>query len=77
MANEFDPYREALVIEATTVYVDHIAVDCANGTETRLLTVHAHPHAWPGGHKTWLFSPTPNPNIDASLVIADFLENQP
>jgi len=38
--------------------------------------VHAHPQAWPGGHKTWLFSPTRNPNIDASLVIAEFLESQ-
>jgi polyhydroxybutyrate depolymerase len=65
------------IIEATNVYVDHIAVDCADGTSTRLLTVHAHPHAWPGGHKTWLFSPTPNPNIDASLVIAEFLEDHP
>jgi len=57
--------------------VDHIAVGCADGTVTRLLTVHAHPHAWPGGHKTWWFSPTPNPNLDASLVIAEFLENRP
>jgi len=65
------------VIEATTVIVDHIAVDCADGTVTRLVTVHDHPHAWPGGHKTWLFSPTPNPNIDASLAIAEFLEDHP
>src|SRR5262249_6522605 len=56
---------------------DHTAVGCAAGTEARLLTIHAHPHAWPGGHKSWWFAPTPNPNLDASLTIAQFLTNQP
>ena len=74
---EHDGCDRHFIIETTDAYVDHIAVDCTNGTVTRLLTVHAHPHAWPGGKKTWLFSPTPNPNIDASLVIAEFLKNQP
>ena len=74
---EHDGCARHFIIETTDAYVDHIAVECANGTVTRLLTVHAHPHAWPGGHKTWLFSPTPNPNLDASLMIAEFLKNQP
>ena len=74
---EHDGCARHFIIETTDAYVDHIAVDCANGTVTRLLTVHAHPHAWPGGHKTWWFSPTPNPNLDASLMIAEFLKNQP
>jgi len=74
---ERDGCDRHFIIEATDAYVDHIAIDCADGTVTRLLTVRAHPHAWPGGHKTWLFSPTPNPNLDASLVIAEFLENHP
>ena len=65
------------VVHTTEAYIDHTAVGCADGTTTRLLTVHAHPHAWPGGHKTWLFSPTPNPNLDASLTIAEFLEGHP
>jgi len=71
--SERDGCDRHFIIETTDAYVDHIAIDCADGTVTRLLAVHAHPHAWPGGHKTWLFSPTPNPNLDASLVIAEFL----
>ena len=65
------------VTHKTDDYTDRIAVGCADGTVARLLTVHDHPHAWPGGHKSWWFSPTPNPNLDASLVIAEFLTNQP
>lgn len=65
----------AFVVRTTPDYTDHTAIGCAAGTEVRLLTVHAHPHAWPGGHKTWWFAPTPSPNLDASLVIADFLAN--
>jgi polyhydroxybutyrate depolymerase len=57
-------------------YTDHTALGCAAATRTRLLTVHEHPHAWPGGHKTWWFAPTPNPALDASLTIAEFLTNQ-
>lgn len=65
------------VVRETKDYTDHTAVGCAAGTVTRLLTIHAHPHAWPGGHRTWWFAPKPNPNIDASLVIAEFLTNHP
>jgi polyhydroxybutyrate depolymerase len=71
-----DQCDSAFVVRTTPDYTDHTAVGCVAGTEARLLTVHAHPHAWPGGHKTWWFAPTPNPNLDASLVIADFLTNR-
>ena len=67
----------AFVVRKMPDYTDHTAVGCAAGTEARLLTIHAHPHAWPGGHKSWWFAPTPNPNLDASLTIAQFLTNQP
>ena len=58
-------------------YTDHTALGCAAATTTRLLTVHSHPHAWPGGHQTWWFAPKPNRRLDASLTIAEFLTNQP
>jgi polyhydroxybutyrate depolymerase len=47
---------------------------CAGGSITRLVTIHGHPHAWPGGHRSWMFAPKPNPNVDASLLIAGFLD---
>jgi len=68
-----DSCEPAPVITRTSDYTDRTAVGCAAGTVTRLISVHAHPHAWPGGHQTWLFAPKPNPNLDASLVIARFL----
>ena len=49
---------------------DHLATACALGTTTELVTVHSHPHAWPGGHRSWLFAPTPSRDVDASLMIA-------
>jgi len=58
---------------STPQRTDHIASGCALGTTTELVTVHGHPHAWPGGHRTWLFAPKPSPNVDASLMIAEFI----
>ena len=52
---------------------DHVATGCALGTTTELVTVHGHPHAWPGGHRTWWFAPKPSPEVDASLMIAALL----
>jgi poly(3-hydroxybutyrate) depolymerase len=56
--------------------IDHVAQGCALGTRTELVTVRGHPHAWPGGHRTWIFAPKPSANVDASLLIADFLSNR-
>ena len=53
--------------------IDHVASGCALGAATRLVTVRDHPHAWPGGHRTWLFAPKPSSNVDASLLIAEFM----
>ena len=49
---------------------DHVAVGCASGVTTELVTVHGHPHAWPGGHRSWWFAPKPSRDVDASLLIA-------
>jgi polyhydroxybutyrate depolymerase len=51
----------------------HVATGCALGTRTELVTVHGHPHAWPGGHRTWWFAPKPSRDVDASLMIAGLL----
>jgi polyhydroxybutyrate depolymerase len=56
---------------------DHVATGCAPGTTTELVTVHGHPHAWPGGHRTWWFAPKPSPDVDASLMIAALLRPGP
>jgi polyhydroxybutyrate depolymerase len=53
---------------------DYVATGCALGTKTELVTVHGHPHAWPGGHRSWVFAPKPSRDVDASLMIAALLQ---
>ncbi len=62
-----------LTTRRTDDFTERTAMDCAAGTITRLVTVHGHPHAWPGGHRSWMFAPKPSPNVDASLLIAGLL----
>jgi polyhydroxybutyrate depolymerase len=57
----------------TREFTDRTAMHCTAGVVTRLVTVLGHPHAWPGGHRSWMFAPKANPNVDASLMIAGFL----
>lgn len=52
---------------------DWVAMGCALGTTTELVSVHGHPHAWPGGHRSWWFAPKPSRDVDASLLIASLL----
>jgi polyhydroxybutyrate depolymerase len=58
-------------------HTDYRATGCAAGTETELVTVHDHPHAWPGGHRSWWFAPKPSTSVDASLTIAKFMVAAP
>ena len=68
--NECD---STFVTRQTQAFTEQSATHCASSTITRLVTVHGHPHAWPGGHRTWWFAPKPNPDVDASLLIAELL----
>jgi len=54
-------------------YTEYDATGCAPGTVTRLIVVHGHPHAWPGGRRSWFLAPSPNPDVDADALIFDFL----
>jgi len=54
-------------------YTEYDATGCAPGITTRLIVVHGHPHAWPGGRRSWLLAPSPNPDVDADALIFDFL----
>lgn len=62
-----------LVTRRVAGRTDHIATGCALGTTTRLVTVHGHPHAWPGGHSSWLFAQSGSRDVDASLLIASMI----
>jgi polyhydroxybutyrate depolymerase len=68
--NECEP---AFVRLETHELTELSAVRCSAGTATELVTVHDHPHAWPGGHRSWWFAPTPSQDVDASELIFDFL----
>jgi polyhydroxybutyrate depolymerase len=55
-------------------YTEYDATGCAPGITTRLIVVHGHPHAWPGGRRSWFLAPSPNPDVDADALIFDFLD---
>jgi len=42
MADKFDPYREALIVETTTVWPDDMEIDPQQQAQWELL-LHAHP----------------------------------
>jgi polyhydroxybutyrate depolymerase len=56
-------------------YTEYPATGCASGTVTRLVAVHGHPHAWPGGRRSWWLAPSPNPDVSADQLIFDFLDD--
>jgi polyhydroxybutyrate depolymerase len=68
--NGCDP---AIVPKQGHEYTEYVATGCASGTATRLVVVHGHPHAWPGGRRSWIFAPSPNPDVDADALIFEFL----
>lgn len=45
---------------------------CPGRRSVELYTVRDHPHAWPGGARTWAFAPRPAPAVPASAIILDF-----
>lgn len=55
-------------------FTEYIAAGCASGASTRLVVVHGHPHAWPGGRRSWMFAPSPNPDVSADQLIFDFVD---
>lgn len=47
-------------------------VSCPGRLSVQLYTIAGHPHAWPGGERSWLFAPDPARAVNASPVILDF-----
>lgn len=65
-----------VVRDSQATYEVIAARDCPAGLDVRELVVRGQAHAWPGGGKPWLFSPTPARDVDASRVIADFFVDE-
>ncbi len=51
------------------------AIGCGDGNAVELVTVARHPHAWPGGDRTWWFAPRPAQGIDASELVLEFFRD--
>jgi polyhydroxybutyrate depolymerase len=45
---------------------------CSEGADVILYSISGGRHAWPGGHKGWIFSPAPVSDFNATEVILDF-----
>ena len=58
--------------DTTTAYVRQRARGCPDGMDVTLITVHHHPHAWPGGEPAYPLGAQPAPEPDASAMILDF-----
>lgn len=57
--------------DSTTAYkLDRVS--CPAPLSVQLYTVAGHPHAWPGGERTWIFEPDPAKDLKASPIILDF-----
>lgn len=46
---------------------------CAPGGDAALVTVEGHPHAWPGGVRSWVFAPRPSDAVDATQLTLDLV----
>jgi polyhydroxybutyrate depolymerase len=51
------------------------ATDCPQGRAVELMTVAGHPHAWPGGDRTWRLAPRPAAALDASRTVLEFFRD--
>ena len=51
------------------------ATQCPTGRAVELVTVAGHPHAWPGGNRTWLLAPRPAGGLDASQLVLEFFRD--
>jgi polyhydroxybutyrate depolymerase len=49
------------------------ALGCVAGAGASLVTIRGHPHAWPGGGRTWLGAPSPSDAVDATALTLDLL----
>ena len=58
--------------DTTSAYIRQRARECPDGMDVTLITVHHHPHAWPGGESAFPFGSQPAPEPDASAMILDF-----
>lgn len=63
-----DPPR---VIEGGGVQA-RLAAGCRYATSVELVTIDDHPHAWPGGAKSWLLGSTPSERVHGSALILAF-----
>ncbi len=49
-----------------------LARRCQAGTSVELLTIAEHPHAWPGGERSWLLGATPSARVHGSALMMAF-----
>ena len=61
------------LVTAAPKTIVRTATECAPDGGAALVTVRGHPHAWPGGGRTWPLAPEPAPQWDASARLLDFL----
>ncbi len=50
---------------------------CPSGVTVALFDIADHPHAWPGGRRSWWLGPAPSPRLSASEAIAEALMSAP
>lgn len=58
--------------DSTAAYTRLRAASCPPGLAVELYTVPGHPHAWPGGRRTWWRAPRPARVLDASRLVLAF-----
>ena len=71
-----DDCAPAIERDSTAGYTRESA-RCPGARSVELYTVRGHPHAWPGGVRTWVLGPRPAPAVRASAIILDFFAHQP
>jgi len=62
----------APVRDSSRARVTTRASGCASRRAVELYTIAEHPHAWPGGRRSWFFAPRPSDGVDASRVVLAF-----
>lgn len=65
-----------LTRDSSATRVEVRGTECPPGRDVRELIVADQAHAWPGGRKPWIFSPSPAPTVNASERIVAFFEGE-
>lgn len=53
-----------------------VASACGSGRPVQVVSIPAHPHAWPGGRSSWWFAPKPSKVLDGSAFVLTFFAEQ-